>query len=143
VRQSISFAQIIRHSDFASNLNLLGQRIGYIICVTSPATTGCSKRSSFFENFLSLCYYKSYGFMIFAILRAIWAFGCTAVVRISAENEIAKRAASGPLTALNSATCGEALLTASCYSGLFRWDLSIGCHVVTGCLKENVAIEIL
>jgi len=32
---------------------------------------GCSKRSPFFLNFLSLRYYKSYGFMIFVVLCVI------------------------------------------------------------------------
>ena len=40
----------------------------------------CSKRSSFFTDFLSPWYYKCYGFTIFVVLRAIYHLGCSSVV---------------------------------------------------------------
>jgi hypothetical protein len=35
---------------------------------------------TFFANFLSLCYYESYGFADFTFLRVIRCFGCSEVV---------------------------------------------------------------
>ena len=79
----------------------------------------CSKRSSFFENFLSLWYYKSYGFAIFAILHTIRPLGCrTAAPCLSLVLTLA------PLS-MSNRTMSEKFLRTAQYKGLAWSELAL------------------